>query len=206
MIWKVRITRSVPSQLNALKRLLKLQSMPSIQEAYALPDSPHHIATLANTLQKVRLTTRTQAPNPFTSSPTSAWSQPQPEQGQSAQSQLDISQGASANAALRSAWPQFQAASSPSLQSSSEDRQHRGSFAAMRQGRHGRNNAAGGQQPDWRKSRAGQRAAGLLASEPMQQEMAEGQADEHAVRQQLQEQACRRHLAWYASMLQTHAW
>ncbi|KAA6424821.1 MAG: hypothetical protein FRX49_04995 [Trebouxia sp. A1-2] len=42
-------------QLNSLKRYLKLQSLPSIQEAYALPDSPHHVATITGSLQKMQL-------------------------------------------------------------------------------------------------------------------------------------------------------
>ncbi len=42
-------------QLNSLKRYLKLQSLPSIQEAYALPDSPHHMATITGSLQKLQL-------------------------------------------------------------------------------------------------------------------------------------------------------
>ena len=42
-------------QLNSLKRYLKLQSLPSIQEAYALPDSPHHVATITGSLQKLQL-------------------------------------------------------------------------------------------------------------------------------------------------------
>jgi len=42
-------------QLNSLKRYLKLQSLPSIQEAYALPDSPHHVATVTGSLQKLQL-------------------------------------------------------------------------------------------------------------------------------------------------------
>ena len=42
-------------QLNSLKRYLRLQSLPSIQEAYALPDSPHHVATITSSLQKMQL-------------------------------------------------------------------------------------------------------------------------------------------------------
>ena len=42
-------------QLNSLKRYLRLQSLPSIQEAYALPDSPHHVATITGSMQKMQL-------------------------------------------------------------------------------------------------------------------------------------------------------
>ena len=42
-------------QLNSLKRYLRLQSLPSLQEAYALPDSPHHMATITGSLLKMQL-------------------------------------------------------------------------------------------------------------------------------------------------------
>ena len=42
-------------QLNSLKRYLKLQSLPSLQDAYALPSSPHHVATLASSMHKMQL-------------------------------------------------------------------------------------------------------------------------------------------------------
>ncbi|KAL0051186.1 hypothetical protein WJX82_003339 [Trebouxia sp. C0006] len=40
------------TELNSLKRYLKLQSLPSIQEAYALPDSPHHGSRLGSRVGK----------------------------------------------------------------------------------------------------------------------------------------------------------
>ncbi|KAL0026668.1 hypothetical protein WJX79_002875 [Trebouxia sp. C0005] len=43
------------TELNSLKRYLKLESLPSIQEAYALQDSPHHVATITGSLQKMQL-------------------------------------------------------------------------------------------------------------------------------------------------------
>lgn len=61
---------SLRLQLNALKRFLKLQAMPSLQEAYALPNSPKHIATITNSMQKVQLT---QPPSPQPSG--QAWPQ-----------------------------------------------------------------------------------------------------------------------------------
>lgn len=48
-------------QLNSLKRYLKLQSLPSLQDAYALPDSPHHIATITGNMHKMHLA----APTPL---------------------------------------------------------------------------------------------------------------------------------------------
>lgn len=48
-------------QLNSLKRYLRLQSLPSLQDAYALPDSPHHIATITGSMHKMQLAT----PSPF---------------------------------------------------------------------------------------------------------------------------------------------
>ena len=42
-------------QLNSLKRYLRLQSLPSLQDAYALPDSPHHIATITGNMHKMQL-------------------------------------------------------------------------------------------------------------------------------------------------------
>lgn len=48
-------------QLNSLKRYLRLQSLPSLQDAYALPDSPHHIATITGNMHKMQLA----APTPF---------------------------------------------------------------------------------------------------------------------------------------------
>ena len=42
-------------QLNSLKRYLRLQSLPSLQDAYALPDSPHHIATITGSMHKMQL-------------------------------------------------------------------------------------------------------------------------------------------------------
>lgn len=49
------------TQLNSLKRYLRLQSLPSLQDAYALPDSPHHIATITGNMHKMQLA----APTPF---------------------------------------------------------------------------------------------------------------------------------------------
>ena len=55
--------------------------MPSLQEAYALPDSPKHISTITQGMQNVQLT---QTPTP--SPPTSAWPQFLPQHSRLAQS------------------------------------------------------------------------------------------------------------------------
>ena len=46
-------------QLNSLKRYLRLQALPSLQDAYALPDSPHHIATITSSMHKMQLASPT---------------------------------------------------------------------------------------------------------------------------------------------------
>ena len=42
-------------QLNSLKRYLRLQSLPSLQDAYALPDSPQHISTITTSMHRMQL-------------------------------------------------------------------------------------------------------------------------------------------------------
>lgn len=46
-------------QLNALKRYLRLQSLPSLQDAYCLPGSPHHMATITGSMHNMQLATPT---------------------------------------------------------------------------------------------------------------------------------------------------
>lgn len=42
-------------QLNCLKRYLRLQSLPSLQDAYVLPESPHHMATITGSMHNMQL-------------------------------------------------------------------------------------------------------------------------------------------------------
>lgn len=55
-------------QLNALKRYLRLQSLPSLHDAYSLPGSPHHMATITGSMHNMQLATATafaaQSPQP----------------------------------------------------------------------------------------------------------------------------------------------
>lgn len=213
-------------QLNALKRFLKLQAMPSLQEAYALPNSPKHIATITNGMQKVQL-----SQTPIAHPTGQAWPQFVPQHSRLAQAlpqhsmashniheedcwasarQPTVQQSVSTMAQAQQQQQQqgltAHAANasdkttdcSGMIQKSHVQRQHHSGSTALQAG----SIAAHASRPEWSNVTSTGSTKWLWdRHDDMQPEGQRFKEEELAEQAAVQEQACKRHLAGYALLL-----
>lgn len=172
-------------QLNALKRYLRLQSLPSLQEAFALPDSPHHVASLTGSLQKMQLALPA----------TRLTSQPPPGPTQHTQVSSSSLSAAPVHQHLAERTPthrsRFQNAADVSIAAG----------AAGSRGQQGLRSGVGLGKTEWDDSKVEQQLMSCLSSRVgNEQEERYWQEQERFWLEAQQREACKGHLAWYNTL------